>query len=445
MFAGLFLVMKKTQWPRIVVVSHLCPFPSVHGNRTRLVGLLEWLRHKQFAVTFVLQPVEVEDPRGLGQLARLVDRLEIVQPHGPVSRMLAQMKQTAGSIARAVLPGRLDARLRKTTRGVRWVQWQARRNETTETDRNNGHIDDWCWPTTCAVVRHAVARDKPIAVVAEYALFSKCLEGLPHDVLKVIDTVEVFLRNADRFQVEGLEVPLVCTPASEKAALGRADVLVAIQRNDARVLQELFPRTKVITVSHSHRQPPRRPSGPAAGTILYVGSSNPYNVHGLRQFLQHAWPSIATLVPQATLRIVGSVPALHPVEETRIVRLGRVTDEQLVQEYQRANVVINPQVAGTGLKIKCVEALSAGCPLVTNEAGADGLEEGASAAFLLAKDWSEFAKHVTSILTDDTLRRELEAGARSFADKMFTAEVTFSELAQVLTLARHRSGAEVAK
>jgi glycosyltransferase involved in cell wall biosynthesis len=123
-----------------------------------------------------------------------------------------------------------------------------------------------------------------------------------------------------------------------------------------------------------------------------------------------------------------------------VVYVGRVSDEELAHEYQTAHAVINPQVAGTGLKIKCVEALSAGCPVVMNQAGADGLEEGAGTAFLVANDWADFSGHVVRILTDLGLRRGLEAEARRFAAKMFSPEATFSELERSLT--RHRNTVE---
>jgi glycosyltransferase involved in cell wall biosynthesis len=99
-------------------------------------------------------------------------------------------------------------------------------------------------------------------------------------------------------------------------------------------------------------------------------------------------------------------------------------------------VVINPQVAGTGLKIKCVEALSAGCPLVMNRAGADGLEEGEGRAFLVAAGWEEFADHVVGILTDDRRRLVLESEARAFAERLFSPEAKFAGLDAALTQTR---------
>jgi glycosyltransferase involved in cell wall biosynthesis len=84
------------------------------------------------------------------------------------------------------------------------------------------------------------------------------------------------------------------------------------------------------------------------------------------------------------------------------------------------------------LKIKCVEALSAGCPLVTNAAGADGLEDGAGRAYRLADNWNDFADHVVTLLTDEQARVVLETGARTFADRLFSPGAVFAELRVVL-------------
>ena len=296
----------------------------------------------------------------------------------------------------------------------------------------NQHIDRWCWSETCAAVRRIARRLQPVAVMTEYALLSKCFAELSASTLKVIDTCEVFFRNRERFEVEGLTAPFVCSPESEKEALGRADLLIGIQQNETRALSELFPSKRVITVGHSYTQVGERVRSPSEGVVLYVGSSNPFNTHGLRQFLTHAWPQILSQVPRARLRVVGSCPPIEDVDSQGVVYVGRVSDGHLRNEYRTAHVVINPQVAGTGLKIKCVEALTAGCAIVMNEAGADGLEEGAGRAFLLARGWQEFAQHVVQVLTDDVLRRKLELEAIQLADRLFSMEATFAELRQAL-------------
>jgi glycosyltransferase involved in cell wall biosynthesis len=417
----------------IVVVSHLCPFPVIHGNRSRLIALLTWLKSKGFRVSYILQPLDVDEAAGVQKLRALVDRLEIVRRPSEGGRIKIFLSEAYRRFEKKFLPGRVAGTLRNAFR--RAERRNPIVNETWGTGDvgGDGHIDRWCWSATAEAVQRETRTNRPLAVIAEYTLLSKCLEKLPPSTLKIIDTVEVFFRNRDRFHTEGLAAPFVCTRESEQLALNRGDVLVAIQKNDAHVLRELFPEKRVITLPHTYRKASPGAAHPATGTILYVGSSNPYNVHGLRQFLDQAWPSILKDVPNATLRIVGGIPRIERAHGDPVVHVGRVSDQELAREYQTAHVVINPQVAGTGLKIKCVEALSAGCPLVMNRAAADGLEQGEGTAFLVAKDWPEFADHVVRVLSDDVLRQELAMKAQGFAEEMFSAVRTFSELERVLS------------
>ena len=422
--------------PRVVIVSHLCPFPPVHGNRSRLVALLKWLQTQAISVTYILQPLDVEEPADLSKLRLLVDRLEVVKADGYLTTVTRHIATTCLALARALVPTESRRLFSRLLRRLYTPTEPPKQQWGTRDVGGDGHIDRWCWPTTCRAVERAVRRDRAMAVMCEYALLSKSLLRLPSSVLKVIDTVEVFFRNRERFQTPGLLAPAVCSAESEIEALGRAELLIAIQKNDADALTKQFPTARVITVPHAYADIPRRRGQIAKDTILYVASSNPFNVHGLREFLAHAWPSIVSTVPSATLRVVGSVPPAPYPTATGVVHVGRVSDAALANEYQSAHLVINPQVAGTGLKIKCVEALSVGCPLVVNRAGADGLEDGEGQAFLVANDWPDFSKQVVRILTDERLRLALEEHARTFAGERFAPDAVFSPLTDALTMAQ---------
>jgi len=149
-------------------------------------------------------------------------------------------------------------------------------------------------------------------------------------------------------------------------------------------------------------------------------------------FLEHAWRSILDGYPDAVLHVIGSFTEDMMGPQERVVFKGIVTDSELARSYASAHVVINPQVSGTGLKIKSVEAISAGCAVVMNAAGADGIEEGSGTAFLLATDWKDFSRGVLRILGDEDLRLTLERGASQFAKQRFSVEAAFQELAAVL-------------
>ena len=149
-------------------------------------------------------------------------------------------------------------------------------------------------------------------------------------------------------------------------------------------------------------------------------------------FLEHAWRSILGTYPDAALHVVGTLTEDLIGSHERVVFKGIVTDTELARSYASAHVVINPQVSGTGLKIKSVEAISAGCAVVMNAAGADGIEEGSGTAFLVASDWKEFSHYVSRILADEDFRLSLERGASRFSKERFSLEAAFRELAAVL-------------
>jgi len=404
------------------------------------VSLLRWLKSRGYSITYVLQPLDADRIHGIPLLAAEVDRLRIVPSpfEGKIFKRL--IKRIGRRLGRALLPPTIWSKVSEMWKN-RPAPGAMRSCGTADVGWDQ-HIDRWCWPETCTVVRRTVRELVPVAVIAEYALLSKSFAGLPTSTLKVIDTVEVFFRNLERFKVDGLTAPFVCSPESEKEALGRADLLIGIQQNETRALMELFPDKQVITVGHSYTQVGERVRNPSRGVVLYVGSSNPFNTHGLRQFLTHAWPVVVSQFPLAQLRVVGSCPRIEGVDSPRVVYTGRVSDEGLRNEYRTAHVAINPQMAGTGLKIKCVEALTAGCAIVMNRAGADGIEEGAGRAFLLAHGWEEFAQHVLQILTDDVVRERFEGEAVRFADRLFSPEATFAELGRALADVRRRRQSE---
>ena len=267
-------------------------------------------------------------------------------------------------------------------------------------------IDDWY---DFNVSRHlAEIRDevRPDAVILEYVFLSKALEVFGNDTLKMIDTHDVFGNRHELYRKNGM-IPqwFYTTPAMEGKALDRADVVIAIQASEADYFSSITYR-EVITVGHVV-QAPAPPAGPGdekEGRLLFVGSANPINVDGLRWFIDEVFPRVREEVPGAELEVVGKVAGhITPIEG--IILTGPVPD--LALHYRRAGVAVNPLRFGTGLKIKTIEALSHGRPLVTLPAGAMGLEEWAGRAFRLAGTAEEFAGQVSQLLKDEGARREL--------------------------------------
>lgn len=289
-------------------------------------------------------------------------------------------------------------------------------------------VDEWYDPAADAFIRDLAARIGFDAVIVEYVFFSRALRCFGGDVLKLVDTHDVFADRHRRYLAEGKKPQWFSTSRREEArGLARADVVIAIQENEARFFRETTPQ-RVITVGHIVPVDEASEDEARTSGMLYVGSGNEINVHAAKYFIDGILPAIRQHIPSAILTVAGGV--CDRLADTPGVRLlGQVED--LAPLYRSAAVVVNPILFGTGLKIKTVEALGFGRPLVTTPAGAEGLEEMAGKAFVIADSESAFSSAVIDLLSDHHARQALGQNARECATDW--NRHCLSELAAVLS------------
>lgn len=207
-------------------------------------------------------------------------------------------------------------------------------------------------------------------VHVNYVWYAPLLQAFGPEVVKVLDTHDIFANRAQKYRDAGMYPQWFCTSeAEEDAALRCADIALAIQRDEGA---ELSARGHANVLCLNWVEPQLRPFERAAGqrplTFGYLGSANDWNVLSMQRFV-------------AALRQRGSLPP-HPIvvagaicrhlrETPGIIRLGFV--KELHTFYDAIDVAINPMVGGTGLKIKTVEPLSYGKPVLSTPAGVQGL------------------------------------------------------------------------
>jgi glycosyltransferase involved in cell wall biosynthesis len=104
----------------------------------------------------------------------------------------------------------------------------------------------------------------------------------------------------------------------------------------------------------------------------------------------------------------------------------------LEAEYAAARVVLVAVPSGTGLKVKLVEALCHGRPVVATPAGAAGVATGEAAGVLVGATPAAFADGVRRLLTDPLAWRAAVDAAAAHARRRFAPEVAFGGLWQAL-------------
>lgn len=379
----------------ILFVSHVNPALRSGGNEIRLLKMINWLRAEGFHIVLLLN-------------------------HPPLS---VDMRNQLLEIVDAVYtPDECPTSLkRKINNAVnRFIDHQP--IPVTETEKVRAfHGRPYLIQATGALCK----RYQPKAVVAEYVFTTPCLREVPSDVLKLVDTHDMFSRRDP-------EEPFYCTPEEERAYLLNADVVIAIQSAEAGHFRELVPERKVVTVGVDYEVVPHGQTGNdnPGNIVLVVGSNYPANIAGLKDFCEHAWPLVCKENPGAELWVAGKIGEAISNEVPQAKVLGWV--ENLQSLYRRSTVVINPTVTGSGLKIKTVEALCNGKPLIATPNAVEGLVIEGEAPFLVCNNWSEFAGSIVSILESDVRRLALQESALRYAQEQFASSRVYAELADVL-------------
>jgi GT2 family glycosyltransferase len=143
---------------------------------------------------------------------------------------------------------------------------------------------------------------------------------------------------------------------------------------------------------------------PPGQAILFVaGFGHPPNEDAALWCAAEIFPRIAAVHQDARLQIVGS----NPTEKVRALAGGaisiaaNVSDAALAAFYRDARVAIVPLRYGAGVKLKVVEALARGIPLVTTSSGAQGCD-GLERVIDVHDEPAAFAEAVIRLLADDS-------------------------------------------
>lgn len=159
------------------------------------------------------------------------------------------------------------------------------------------------------------------------------------------------------------------------------------------------------------------PSGKARGhaQLVFTGKMDYRpNVDAIEWFAGDVFPHIQSAHPATTLAIVGRNPHQRILDLAATPSIG-VTGwvESVLPYLHSATVYIAPLRMGSGTRLKILEAMAAGCVIVSTNIGASGLHPDLRAAMLLADDAEAFAQAVTSLLDDPDLRNKLGTKARA--------------------------------
>lgn len=272
-----------------------------------------------------------------------------------------------------------------------------------------------------------LARARPF----DAAYFSTVMLGcytLPRDLPLVGDTHNVEHDNLARAAAEstewwrrcGFRVQASLTRGEERRHLRRFSLVCATSERDRALFERLAPGTRVRVVPNGIDLEKYRPvaSTPEPASMLFTGLMSYYpNEHAAVRFATRILPLVRARLPRARLRIVGANPgpAVRALASDHVEVTGRVPDVR--PYYADAQVFVVPLSIGGGTRVKVLESMAMGVPVVSTPLGCEGLDVSDGASALLADSDRAFADAVLRVLTTEGVRAGLVAAGRAVAER----------------------------
>jgi glycosyltransferase involved in cell wall biosynthesis len=281
------------------------------------------------------------------------------------------------------------------------------------------------------IVRLVAARDFDIVQI-EHARMALYLEALPknrrsktalmfhnftYQQYGRVSQIEHRLDRKIRAKIDSLSMLYWEPRYAEKF-----DLCATVSEADRNLLLAANPRLNVEVIPNGVDVQNYQPlPGPGlAPSMLFIGNMGyPPSVDAVLYFCREIFPIILQQMPAAELWIVGRDPRAEVLQLNgkNIHVTGRV--DMVVPYYQQSSICVVPLRAGGGTRLKILEAMAIGRPVVSTTIGCEGLDVIDGEHLLIADTPSQFAEKALRLLNDRQLYQYLSVNGRKLVEARY--------------------------
>jgi glycosyltransferase involved in cell wall biosynthesis len=319
----------------ILVLSPTPTYPTDQGNRKRIYAVCQELRHRGARIHFVHYAQEWWGhipEASIREMYQQWDSFHLISPTRPLH---------------------------------------------TPAENDDHTIDEWWDYSVGDYLKWLFSRNYFDVFLVNYTYLSKAFEFAPKHTYCILDTHDKFTDRRHLLESQGINREFFYTTKDQEAiALERADLVWAIKEEEAVFFSEIAT-TPVYTMPHIETPYKiKRSLTPADRDYLVlgmIGARNNVNLRNARTFIEKVLPKFRQYLAPIKIKFAGGMCSeLKEFENLAGVELmGRVKDVE--EFYQAIDIVIVPLTFSTGLKIKAVEALATGLPLIAHKHALEGI------------------------------------------------------------------------
>ncbi|WP_414844049.1 glycosyltransferase family 4 protein [Chryseobacterium sp. IT-36CA2] len=260
-------------------------------------------------------------------------------------------------------------------------------------------------------------------IIINYEFWTGLVDnGSMKNTLKIIDTHDWITLN-EFYKNESLDIGKRFN--EELSNLSKFDKVITISEDEHLVFKR-FLGEKVINIPPSFTPHFEKNTPDKKYDLIFVGSENIFNVQSMQWFFDNVHPLLPSNI---NIIVIGKI-SKH-IEERKGVKLVEFT-ESLEEYYHQSKIAICPMLEGTGIKIKVIEALSYGLPIVGTERAIDGFPSKTSNGCLVSDNPEIFKDQIISLLQDKSYYLDMKKQAEEYFRNNFSSEKVIEKWQSIL-------------
>ncbi len=384
----------------ILIVTHVVPYPPSWGFATRILNLSRQLAHRHRISLLCYQyPDEGENVLQLSDVFTVVHA--ILRPRQTARRQ--RMAQIASTI-RPIPYQRVKVRSSQLARAV--------------ADLHAREHFDVIQVETAQMAWFDTPRGTPLVIDEhnlEYELFQRMADGERSPIRKAYYALES--AKLRRLELRSWRQAAGCVFTSDREELMvRKQHLANATATVPNGVDVDFFRPDPDTTVDPH-------------SLIFTGLMDYRpNTDAVLHFVKDVLPHVRRVYPAVRFSAVGQgvTPEIASLHSPHVSTTGWVKDVR--PYFSRAACVVVPLRMGSGTRLKVLEAMAMGRPVVSTPLGCEGIDVRHGEHLLIASDPAEFAVHVLRLLDDPDFAARLGAQGRQLVESRYSWAVAANRL-----------------
>ena len=283
-----------------------------------------------------------------------------------------------------------------------------------------------------------------VIAIDHFSMLYYTLElGVPQVLLEIMPASKIYqtyIHLERNLLIKMLHLLRYYTVKKFEKKWNRVDISIAVSESQKESVLAYMPDINIAVIPHGidtdyFKAVDREQNFPTL--MINGGMKRLLNVRGVLWFYNEVYPLIKEKIPDVKLYIVGNSPTKEILQlsaDESVVVTGYVND--LRPYFSRAWVVVAPLTNNFGVKVRVLQAMAMGKPVVSTSMVTSGIDVSAGENIFLADDPRDFAERVIELLNNEELRNRIGANARKLMEKEYSWERLTDELNKVLEKAK---------